>query len=323
MLHGPCWLTLYITSRCTLKCNFCYLKRPKEIKFKDMSMETYLWILKKFKQAEGVCLTGGEAFLHKNVFNMIRFADKYFKMLVEIPTSGTEIDGLIKEIVNSPLYLLNISLDASDSFEYWKMRGGSKKVFYRVVENIGKLVREKNKFNKKLILRVSFICTKENYRKIPKKIELAEDLGVDVVLFDNLIPNGIPGFMEDKCLYEDDQDVIETINSIDKPKSKLKIYTPTLYKRNNFERKCRMPFINLTVNSNGDISTCCMVPPNKKYGNIFQNSNVWNNPTYQKMRKIMLDKSLFIPKFCKTCHGLGGNRICITSEGKTIYKETY
>jgi len=134
-----------------------------------MSMETYLWILKKFKQAEGVCLTGGEAFLHKNVFNMIRFADKYFKMLVEIPTSGTEIDGLIKEIVNSPLYLLNISLDASDSFEYWKMRGGSKKVFYRVVENIGKLVREKTNLIKSLFYVLASYVQKKTTEKFLKK----------------------------------------------------------------------------------------------------------------------------------------------------------
>jgi len=317
MRWGPLWLVLFVTSRCTLQCNFCYYKSPQRprdlLEFNDMSLETFVRIIDKFRHAYGLGLTGGEPFLNKDIFNMIKYAHKH-KIRVEIPTNGTIIHDLIDRIIDSPLSLLNISLDAADSNEYRRMRGGSKKIFETVVENIRELVEKRNKSNSNLTLRVSFICTKENYQRIPEKVRLAEDLGVDIVLFDNLIPGGIPSFTEDQCLYDDDYDVIEVIKSIEKPRSKLTVYGPTLYKRNIVERRCRMPFINLSIDSEGDISTCCMIPPHRNHGNIFYDKNVWNNLAYQRTRRILLDKSLPLPNFCKTCHGLGSERIVINEK---------
>ncbi len=315
MSWGPKRLFLFITSKCNMKCNFCPyhspLRQADPLEFEDMSLETFRWILDRFKQAVFLDLTGaGEPFLHKDIFDMIKYGHKR-KMSVIIATNGTIIGGMLERIVNSPLSLLNISLDACSSAEYERMRSGSRHVFHTVLKNFAHLVEKRNKLKGKLKLRVSFVCTKTNYRSIPDKVELAEDLGADLAMFDNLIPFGLPDFLNDQCLYAEDTDVMEVIKSIERPKSNLTVYMPKLYKRRITERKCEMPFTQLTVDSEGNVSTCCIVAPNRRYGNVFQDENVWNNPAYLRMRKTLIDESLPLPDFCKTCYGLGIDRIIL------------
>lgn len=314
MKSGPTWLDLKITSRCTLKCNFCYWYRPKNLlRFNDMSYENFVRIINKFRQVYGLALSGGEPFLNRDIFNMTKYAHKH-KIKVEIITNGTIIHDLLDRIISSPLSLLNISLDAYDSSEYRRMRGGSRRLFGAIFENIRNLVEKRDKSNSALTLQVSFICTKANYGRIPDKVQLSKDLGVDIVVFDNLIPFGIPSFLEDQCLYDDDSDVMEVIESAKKPDSKLTVIMPTLYKKNIVERNCKEPFLNLTIDGDGNISTCCMIAPRRNHGNVFYDKDVWNNVAYQRIRRRLLDKSLPLPNFCKTCHGLGSERIVVNKK---------
>ncbi len=327
MKWGPTWLTFLVTSRCVLKCNFCYFKGPRRqlqsIEFDDISFNNYTRMFNKFRQAQGICLAGGEPFLHKEIFDMLEHSHRN-NMRVMIPTCGVVLNGMIERIVTSPLNLLNISLDAYDSNEYWRMRGGSKKIFNTVIENIKEIVEKRNRCGSKLALRVSFICTKENYRSIPDKIRLTEELGVDIVYFDNLVPSNLPSFTEDQCLYEDDYDALEVIKNIAIPKPRLKIFTPTIFRKNSFNRECRMPFENLTIDAEGNISTCCVLSPRREYGNVLHDREVWNNASYSNMRKLMMDDSLPLPSHCKTCPGLGHNRTVISrDQGRVIYKEIY
>lgn len=280
------------------------------LKFNDMSYEKFVRVINKFRQVCGLALSGGEPFLNRDIFTMIKYADKH-KIEVEILTNGTIIHDLLDQIITSPLSLLNISLDANDSSEYRKMRGGSKRLFDTIIENIRNLVERRNESNSALTLQVSFICTKSNYGGIPDKVKLSEDLGVDIVVFDNLIPFGIPSFLEDQCLYDDDSGVMEVIESVKKPDTKLTIIMPTLYKRKIVERNCIEPFLSLTIDGDGNISTCCMIAPHRNHGNVFHDKNVWNNVTYQRIRRILMDKSLPLPNFCRTCHGLGSECIVI------------
>jgi len=315
MKWGPLRLSLFVTSRCNLQCSFCGWSRPQnQLGFNDMSFENFVRIMDRFRHAVRLELTGGEPFLNKEIFDMIEYAHKQ-KIGVEMSTNGTIIHNLLCRIISAPLSFLNISLDAYDSDEYRRMRGGSKRLFNTVVGNIRNLVEKRNKLNSVLRLAVSFVCTKANYRRIPNKVQLAEDLGVDIVNFQNLFPLEISPFLEDQCLYDDDSDVWEVIESVENTDSRLTIVMPALYKRNIVERNCKDPFQYLSVDADGNIATCCTIAPHRKYGNVFYDKDVWNNLAFQRMRRILMDRSLPLPNFCKTCQRLYHRKILRSSSG--------
>lgn len=303
--YYPLHLIILITSKCTQKCNMCPQKKPNRyidsFKFDDISFGNFKMILNKFKYAVKLDLTGGEPFLHKDVFDMIEFGNKN-KMSVEISTNGTILNDKIDQIINSSLSSLNISLDAHNPSAYEKMHGDSKQVFDTVIKNITELVERRNWFNKNLELQISYICTKANYKNIPDMVRLAEDLKVDILNFCNLVSFGISGFSDDKCLYEDNSDVVDVIESLDPPKSKLIVHMPKLYKRTTVDRYCKFPFTTLTLDSNGNVSTCCAISPHRDYGNVFYHEDVWNNRHFQTMRGILFEKSFPLPGLCKTCN---------------------
>lgn len=315
--YNPIHLNLFVTSRCTQKCNFCPRKRDNTLievfKFSDMSFDNFKKIINRFIDAQFIYFSGGEPFLNKDIFDMIEFGSKN-KMGTEISTNGTILNDKIDQIIHSALSSMNISLDAHDAGAYKKMHEDSKQVFDTVIGNITELVEKRDKINHGPELRISYICTKANYKNIPDVIRLAEELYIDEIFLNNLIPCGIPGFLEDQCLYEDDLDVVEVIKSIDQPKSKLTVTLPKLYKRTITERCCTEPFRAIPIDGNGNISPCCTISPHRRYGNVFQDNDVWNNSSFQRIRKILLDKSLPLPKFCKTCHGLGTERMVLSKE---------
>ena len=139
-------------------------------------------------------------------------------------------------------------------------------------------------------------------------VELAEKLGVDGIDLFNLIPHGIPGFLEDQCLYDDDTDVIEVIRSITSPKSGLEVVMPRLYRRKPDGKGCDSPFRLLSIDFNGDTSPCCQIAPSEYYGNVLADNNIWNNSAFQRTRRIFTEQSLPLPDFCKTCNGMVAER---------------
>jgi len=307
--HRPLQLTILITSRCTLKCLMCKLYRPfKRINFEDLTLNRFDQILNKFRQALSVFLTGGEPLLNKEVFKMINLAHKY-RMTVAMSTNGTVMGELIDKIVSSPLSRLNVSLNACNSHEYRRMQGGSKRLFNTVIENIKDLAERRNKKAKKLWLQVSYICTKSNYKSMPNMVKLAEDLGVDAMYFNNLSP-GLPGFGKDECLYADDEDVLEVMEILDIIKSKVVICKPRLYNQKTTPRLCKMPFTNLTLDADGNVSVCCSFLPERRWGNIFHDKDVWNGYAFRKIRRMLIDDSLPIPDICKRCPDGPGRTIC-------------
>ncbi len=312
--YDPIRLLLPITFRCNMKCGFCLLHLRddpafsdtifRETDFRDMSFDDFKWIVKKFKHAPFLTISGGEPFFNDNIFDMIEYGH-HRKMHISVFTNGTLLRKRMDEITHSHINYLAMSLDAYDSKGYKEMRGGSKKVFDRIIEDIAELVERRNKLKKEFKLLLCYICTKANYRGIPSMIRLAESVGVDKLVFRNLCPSGMPDFTEDQCLYYDDPNVRGFIRGVDLPESRLMVKLPELYRRVVVERRCELPFTTITIYGNGDVTPCCHVYPRREYGNVFRDENVWNNEAFQKMRRILIDRSLPLPDLCKTCHEMG------------------
>jgi radical SAM protein with 4Fe4S-binding SPASM domain len=288
-------------------CAYKSLERPASLfkkfynkPFDDLSFSNFKYIINRFRTAVYIHLSGGEPFLNENIFEMIEYAYQN-KCVTTAFSNGNVLGDKIDSIINSNLPILVISLDAYNSNGYNTMRGGSKQVFREVIENITELVEKRKRFDKDLIFRLGYICTKKNYRGMPKMVKFTEDLGVDQLSLSNLTPYGIPGFLEDQCLYEDDLDVLETIKSMESPNKQLKIDLPRLYKREIVERRCKDPFMTMKIDGNGNVAPCCRFPQRRELGNVFLDREVWNNGAFQRLRRTLIDESLHLSKLCKTC----------------------
>ena len=154
----------------------------------------------------------------------------------------------------------------------------------------------------KLKISLSYVCTKDNFKKIPKFLELAKSLKPDSVYFNNLVYYELSGFEKDKCLYDDDEDVLELINNLGIHNYKMKVHPPKLYERSTQVRDCKYPFSVLTVAGNDYIFPCCsLFPPSEGYLPI-DDVEIWNNEILKKLRRKFIDKSLSLPLLCNRCN---------------------
>ena len=301
--YDPIYLLMVTTANCNNNCNFCPQHASsipkKDFKFNDMTIDIFRKVLDRFKGALFVNLSGGEPFLNKNIFKMIEYAH-LMKMKVSASTNGFILKEKINQIINSNLSSLNISLNAENPIEYERMNGVPKTNFYTVLNNITELTNKRRKRNSQMKLSISFVCTKDNYKKIPIMINLAEELDLDEILFHNLIPFNLTGFSKEKSLYEDDLEVLEMIKSIES--TKIVVSIPRLYRTMNIKRLCKAPFNTLPVTGEGYVSVCCQIISSQlNQGNVLQNEDVWNNTHFQHMRKILINNLEPLPELCKTC----------------------
>lgn len=309
----PLGLNIYVTDRCTLNCKMCLQHSldntldPLLANYvhkigKDMTLETFDYILNLFNKSLSVCLAGvGEPFLNSGLIDMIKLAN-YNDKSVSVITNGTVLYDKAKDIIKSPLDDISISLNAIKKEEYERISCCSKEYFDLVVENVFRLVHLRNRAKSKLKIKISFICHKGNYKTILDMIEFSERLGVNEVDFINLMPTMKCGFSEEKSLYNDDIDVIDLFNSINLEEYKLNVRLPKLFVRNCQNRICRWYFENLSIDSEGNISSCgAIMSPNPIYGNIFKDKDPWNNQHFIDMRNMFWDKSIPLNKCCKYC----------------------
>lgn len=308
LAYKPLTLNTLLTFKCNLSCPICsiaqmHLTNPSYKMPSEMAFESFRIIIDRFgKYLITVLLSGGEPLLNKEVFRMARFASSK-RLLTQLITNGLLVGKYVPEILEH-MKSINVSLNAVDAEEYRLMHNAPPGLFESVIENIARLVEMREKLRKRAKIAISYICTKDNFRRIPEFIALAESLGVDEANLRSLISLGLPGFEESLCLYRDDDEVADVLNSITAPKRKMKVWLPKLYERATSERDCRIPFNFLTVDGDGNVFPCCRIPPFGGCSSIFSSEDVWNSKSFRDLRKSLIDKSLPLPDACLRC----GNR---------------
>jgi MoaA/NifB/PqqE/SkfB family radical SAM enzyme len=309
--YKPLQLTIYPTDRCTLKCKMClHSSRNQELNpdftytiKKDMTFETFKKIIDKFKDALEISMAGiGEPFLNKDLFKMIEYA-RSKKLRVGIITNGTLLDRFFDQIINSKINNISISLNALTPEEYSTLTGVPEKLFGLVLNNISTLTEIRDNMKPDLEVRLSFVCTKSNFKQIPEMIGIARNLKVNYLDFHNLIPSESEGLDENECLFEDDVEAKEFFEKrCTKLHDDLKVSYPKLLKRATTERKCKIPFYNMGIDAEGNVSAGCRVlVPSEKFGNVFKDEDVWNNQHLREIRRMLLDESVPLMEACKLC----------------------
>jgi len=288
-VHGnSITLMLEPTNFCNLKCPLCptgqgLIKRKKE----SLTLEKAKMILNQLGP-EIVHLrlwNWGEPFLNKDFFKIVKEVKKH-KIFVNTSTNAFFLTKEIaKEIVNSNLDELIISLDGASEETYKKYRKNGS--FKQVINSIKEVNNQKELQNKKYPkIKLQFIIMKHNQHEIKKIIKIAKEIGVNKLFFKSV------GIMD----LEVQEDV--------------KKYLPTKkeFIRKSFqkvENKCDYLWEEITINVDGSVVPCCRDSNNKYiFGNIFKQNfrQIWNNKKYQDFRRKVLKNKKQI-NICRYCSG--------------------
>ena len=199
------YLYIEITNRCNLKCKMCF-KQYWEDEEGNMDYSLFLKILddaEDFPELEMIYFGGiGEPTVHPRFMDMVREVKKRGYALGMSTNGFLLTDKVIKELVKLETDLIYISLDTIPTQE---TRIGH--IMPSVaVDRIKKIVEEKRRQKKDFPhIGVEVVVTKENYWQMAEIADYLGELGIDVLLFSNIIP--IEKHQADQIVYDGSVDM--------------------------------------------------------------------------------------------------------------------
>lgn len=262
-------------NKCNLRCPLCPsgtgdLNRDRTV----MSYQQFTEIIRPFiKYAYEISFHNwGESLLNPEVFKMISFAAQH--NIASNMSSNLSITqaGIMGEIVGSGLEYLVVSLDAASPEVYRQYRRGGN--FDLVISNLRSLIATRNaRGSKTPRIEWQFIVMKHNMHEVEQAQTLAREIGVDTF---RLIPVGFPFG-------------VKNLNDLRRE------WAPdSLPMSEPIDSTCFYLYRSVTINPDGGVSPCCMVPDAKyDFGNLLSDDfeNIWNNDFYRSARRLFLSKT--------------------------------
>jgi len=161
----PLELVVELTNRCNMSCTICprdKMERP----IGDMDFSLFKKIVDELKgktEMFDLCFAG-ESLLHKDVFEMIKYA-RQNNIKTFVQTNAMVLDRIMSEkLINSGLDLLVLSIDAVSEQVYNLIRRGGD--FYKVVKNAEEFLKIKNLNGKKPYTIVQMVYTEYNKNEV-------------------------------------------------------------------------------------------------------------------------------------------------------------
>jgi radical SAM protein with 4Fe4S-binding SPASM domain len=185
------WIEL--TTRCNIvpACLMCgYALDPASLPRKDMDPAIWRRLLPLLREARSIGLHGaGEPLLYPFLFDLLRELDPA-KNETGFNSNGHLLKPKIrKSLLDSGLGWLSISLDAATPGTYLRIR--RRKDFETLLGKIRALVEERNRANQRRPeVEINMTLMRLNLEEAPAFVELAADLCVDRVMFQEIHPGG-------------------------------------------------------------------------------------------------------------------------------------
>jgi radical SAM protein with 4Fe4S-binding SPASM domain len=281
------------SSACNLSCIHCPTGTRKGSKRGIMPGPVFQRIIRELKHCKNadvaVLYHGGEPFLNKNIFSMIRLLKSTGVRFVKMVTNGMLInEGMLNELICSGLDSIEFSLDGNSPQENDRIRKGSD--FGKVASIVKKLLMKKRVVSAKLP-EVFIACTQIPYEKSIRglmhintpeylKEEFADFRGE--IGFKNTYMIKWPGF---RCGKE--------FTLCGQPESSQS-------KHLNY---CNHVVETTTIRYNGDVVPCCYdITGSYTIGNIMREplEKLWNNARYRRLRKAIARRAF--PGLCRQCN---------------------
>lgn len=272
-LCKPTSIHLSITNKCSLRCRQCDIWKNQQAE--EMSTEKVKKVISDLRAWLGpftLNISGGEPFTRKDIFEIIRYSTKQ-DIGVSITTNGYLINKkTAKDILNSGLKSLNISLDGIDSKTHDYIRN-KKGCFKRVIKAIDHL----NQPDRKTCLVIATVLMGYNQKEIIPLVDWVEKENLNGIIFQPLYNNF--GRKYDPHWYKQNEFWPKNVNEMEeiinvligRKKGKSKIINPTkqlrllkeYFKDPNIDTalQCKVGIKNYAINENGETLLCFWLNP--------------------------------------------------------------
>ena len=324
----PVCLYLEVTNRCNLLCETCprtfeALEPPA-----DMSMDLFRSIVDQVPNVSRVVLHGvGEPMLVKHLPEMIRHLKQPGRGAsgrgthVLFNTNGTLLaPRKHREIMDTGLDELRVSLDAAEAATFLKVRG--KDMFDRIVRNVAAFTNLQAALGAtKPVVSLWLTGLKETVDQLPEFVRLAARIGVKEVHLQRLVfdDQGFGMARLDSSLFEqtraDEEAVIADAQAIGRDLGVTLDASgatePGLSLKRAADDKpwatCRRPWSLMYFTAHGRALPCCIAPFSARgyetytLGDATQQSlrEIWNSPAYRDFRTGLVGDAP--PKPCQGC----------------------
>jgi len=316
-LNAPNRMFLEITTECNLRCQLCKLWKNKDpigklsTNEKIQIIETLAFWLKNQTNSSlshfSIIFTGGEPFRYPN--QVLKLANTCGEIGFQsyVNTNGVLMQPFISKMVNSGLTAVTFSLDSHQASVHDTLRGFSG-VFETVVDNIRKMLieRENSKSNQKIF--VQSILGKWNVDVIDEHIIFFSELGVDGLTFQCL---QYPFGLKIPANWHIGHPFFPSLDSVKRASKKLLEMKDQGYKINNSEEEiswwelyfknpqylpdqykvCKASEQNIIIDVLGNVKFCFnkQLDPPDRIGNIARDKldELWNGKNAQNVRQEM------------------------------------
>ena len=176
----PRYIALYVTNRCNLNCPMCVNSsyRAKHLKQSEINLNLIKKILPELKKYKPfVVMSGGEPLINHDIFKIISLLSAN-KILTSLTTNGFVLEKYVKQIVNSRLEFITISLDHFEEEKHDQGRG-VKTTYRRLIKGLNKLVVIRDREGTPTNIKVNTVIRKDNYRDLSKMYDFIEKLKID------------------------------------------------------------------------------------------------------------------------------------------------
>jgi radical SAM protein with 4Fe4S-binding SPASM domain len=261
----------------------------------------------------------GEPFLHPDIFDIVGYA-KSKGSIINCATNFTRIDGRYREIIDSGISQLKVSIDSTDRETFKAIRGED--YFDEIIDNVRNIVHLRDDLKKDVPgIRFNFAVQALNYKQAPGLIDLAAEVGVEGIYFQYLEYVD----MEDrKGMLTGDmtkESLLEVLKETEKRAEEKGILTNLDIWWRDFDvfwnkmqpiaefqpnnKACYFPWFSTWLSADGWIRPCPIMPwtlDEGRMGNLAEQSfsEIWNGAKYQELRAA-LARGERPTRSCKTC----------------------
>lgn len=313
ILNNPLNIQVEPTTYCNLKCKMCIRHDSVATPF-HMEENILHLAVKKLSPSKIVFAGAGEPLLNPVFPEMVEYCVKAgIKTMVStnLVIDKTTIDRLLA----TGIHVIKVSIDAPDRDTYSKVRGKAEH-FDKLLDNLTYIQQHKDN---QLDLRFEYVIMKDNFDKIPEMLSLAKRMGIRGIYFRELQTEGISEERRKDLMDNFDFSGLKKIlQNTAKAAKKMQLETNLEALLYNFDRltdiysretrpdtgaSCLLPWLQIFVAVNGDVSPCCALYTNNgvKSGNVVDNSRdeILNGPAMTCIRRAFKNKKL--PAVCRDC----------------------
>ena len=177
----PTSIHLNLTLRCMGRCVHCrQWTWPTHYEFTIDQLKKLFDIFKSWG-VKTITFGGGNPLLHRHIDVAFEMASRA-KMEIGVISEGIQMSDELADIICHYARWIRFSLDGPNSEIHDKVRNSP--LFDLVISNIKKLQTKKSQ----ILIGLNCVVQKYNIKNISKMVDLAEDIGIDTLLFK--IPHG-------------------------------------------------------------------------------------------------------------------------------------